>query len=186
MHVLSIPPAFALSQDQTLKFITRDRAETRPRRRLSTGLRSPLSMRSAPSNPSQAPTPPRRGTARAGQAESERSLASKRHIQLSKIRPLARHGADEEAAPRFREAKSRCPKARRSGSQPHGPRPPDTAAGSPEGATDRPGKSNRSAAGNPTWRPRAPVSRPVGASPKGTALRRMADLVPRGSHFKAR
>src|SRR3712207_7830325 len=38
---------FRSSQDQTLKFIRQDRAEARSRRRLSTGLRSPLSMRSA-------------------------------------------------------------------------------------------------------------------------------------------
>jgi hypothetical protein len=46
--------------------------------------------------------------------------------------------ADEETAPRFHGAKNRCPKAQRSGLQPHGPQPPDTAAGSPEGVTDRP------------------------------------------------
>src|SRR5215210_1468882 len=54
LHVLSMPPAFALSQDQTLKFIARDRAGARPRRCLSTRLRSPLSMRSARSSPCQA------------------------------------------------------------------------------------------------------------------------------------
>ncbi len=70
LHVLSIPPAFALSQDQTLKFIRRDQAEAQSRRRLSTGLRSPLSMRSAFSGPCQAPAPPLRGTARAGKGES--------------------------------------------------------------------------------------------------------------------
>jgi hypothetical protein len=52
---------------------------TRPGRNLVTQtpldrLRSPLSMRSAPSNPSHAPTPPLRGTARAGKAESARLL----------------------------------------------------------------------------------------------------------------
>jgi len=51
-----------------------------------------------------------------------------------------RHGADEGKALRFHRAKSRCPKARRSRLQPHGPRPPDTAAGSPEGATDWPAR----------------------------------------------
>ena len=74
LHVLSIPPAFALSQDQTLKFIRQDRAEAPSCRRLSTGLRSPLSMRSAFSGPCQAPTPPLRGTARAGKGESARLL----------------------------------------------------------------------------------------------------------------
>jgi hypothetical protein len=91
-------------------------------------------------------------------------------MRLSKIRPLARHEADEKTTPRRRRAKSKCPKARRSGSQPHGPSPPDTAAGSPEGGTDRLGRSNRSAAGNPTWHPTAPVSRPRWSFPKGDRL----------------
>ena len=78
LHVLSMPPAFALSQDQTLKFIRQDRAEAPSCRRLSTGLRSPLSMRSAFSSPSHAPTPPLRGTARAGKGESARLLPKDR------------------------------------------------------------------------------------------------------------
>ena len=158
MHVLSIPPAFALSQDQTLRFIRQDRAEAQSRRRLSTGLRSPLSMRSAPSDPSHAPTPPLRGTARAGKAESERSLASKRHMRLSKI---SSPNGTKPTKKRPRIAAGEKTGARRHKHhdlQPHGPSLPDT-NGAPEGATDRLGRSNRSAAGNPTWRPRAPVSR---------------------------
>ncbi len=78
LHVLSIPPAFALSQDQTLKFITQDRAEAQSRRRLSTRLRSPLSMRSAPSGPRK-PTPPLHGTAPTRSAESARLLPKDRY-----------------------------------------------------------------------------------------------------------
>ena len=78
LHVLSIPPAFALSQDQTLKFITRDRVKTRPRRRLSN--RAPLTTLDAKRFPKcmQAPTPALRGTARAGKGESARLLPKDR------------------------------------------------------------------------------------------------------------
>jgi hypothetical protein len=37
LHVLGVPPAFALSQDQTLRFVARDRAEAASRRCLSPG-----------------------------------------------------------------------------------------------------------------------------------------------------
>ncbi len=77
--------------------------------------------------------PSRDSTGRQGR---KHSLASKRQMRLSKIGPLGRHEADEETTPRRRGAKNGCPKARRSGSQPHGPRPPNTTASSPEDATD--------------------------------------------------
>ena len=160
LHVLSMPPAFALSQDQTLKFIRQDRAEARSRRRLSTGLRSPLSMRSAFSSPSHAPAPPLRGTARAGKGESARLLPKDIYgcqrsnpscdTEPTKGRPCVSTG--QRAG------------ARRHGNQdlqPHGPRPPDTAAGSPEGTTDWPTR-------------------------KEQPLRcREPDLAPNGANFKA-
>jgi hypothetical protein len=159
LHVLSIPPAFALSQDQTLKFIRQDRAEAPSCRRLSTGLRSPLSMRSAFSSPSHAPAPPLRGTARAGKGESARLLPKDR-CGCQRSHGPSRGTGPTRKRPRVAAGqKNRCPKAQRSGLQPHGPSLPDT-NGSPEGAADRLGRSNRSAAGSPTWHPKAPVSRP--------------------------
>ena len=136
LHVLSIPPAFALSQDQTLKFIRQDRAEARSRRRLSTGLRSPLSMRSASSSSGHAPTSPLRGTARAGQSESARLL------------PKDRCGCQRSGPSRGTEPTRRRPRVsagQRAGARGHedqnssrtalDPRTPR--AGSPEGAADQ-------------------------------------------------
>ena len=114
LHVLSIPPAFALSQDQTLKFITRNRAETRPRRRLSTGLRSPLSMRSALSDPGHAPTPPpsRDSTGRQGRKRAlacfQKTYAAVKDQLPRTARSRRRSGP---ASPRGKEP---CPKAQRS------------------------------------------------------------------------
>ena len=157
LHVLSIPPAFALSQDQTLKFIRQDRAEARSRRRLSTGLRSPLSMQSAFSRPSHAPTPPLRGTARTGKGESARLLPKDRYdCQRS----------DPSDGMKPTGGRPRVAAERRTGAlrhedqelQPHGPSPPDTAAGSPEGAADRPARKEQ------PLRCREPDLAPGGAS----------------------
>ena len=177
LHVLSMPPAFALSQDQTLKFIAQDRAEALSCRRLSTGLRSPLSMRSAFSSPSHAPTPPLRGTARAGKGESARLLpkdgygcqrsSPSRSTKPTKKQPCV--SARQRTGARRHEDQDRS----RTALNPRTPAPARPKAP----PTDRLGRSNRSAAGNPTWRPVAPVSRPVGASPEGTASRRTPDLV---------
>jgi hypothetical protein len=189
LHVLSIPPAFALSQDQTLKFIfiARDRAGARSRRRLSTRLRSPLSMRSAFPSSSHAPTPPLRGTARAGKSESARLLPKDRYgCQRSRgpsrgTEPTRRRphvSAGQRASARRHRDQDRSRTALN-------PRiPPPTRPKAPP--TDRLGRSNRSATGNPIWHPVAPVSRPVGASPKGTASRRTIKLVPSGPDFKTR
>ena len=186
LHVLSIPPAFALSQDQTLKFIRQDRAKTRSRRRLSTRLRSPLSMRSAHSGRHRINTAPVAGTAPAAAAR-KRSLASKRQMRLSKITTLGRHRTDEETTPRFRGAKSWCPKARRSGLQPHGPRPPDT-AGRLARRRHRPTGSEGATAplqqGARLGARRRQFQGPTGTSPEGTASRRMMKIGPPGPDFK--
>jgi hypothetical protein len=126
LHVLSIPPAFALSQDQTLKFIRQDRAEAPPCRRLSTRLRSPLSMQSAFSRPCHAPTPPLRGTARTGKGESARLLPKDRcgcqrsdpSDGMKPTRGRPRVAAERRTSARRHEDRN---------PQPHGPRPPDTA-----------------------------------------------------------
>ncbi len=48
LHVLSMPPAFALSQDQTLRFISKTRPKPGPADALSIRLRSPLSIQRSP------------------------------------------------------------------------------------------------------------------------------------------
>jgi hypothetical protein len=122
-------------------------------------------MRSAFSSSSHAPTPPLRGTARAGKGESARLLPKDRYN-------CQRSGPSNGTKPMKR--RPRVAAGQRTGArrhkdqslQPHGSSPPDTAAGSPKGATDRLGRSNRSAAGYPTWRPMAPVSRPFWSFPR--------------------
>jgi hypothetical protein len=118
-------------------------------------------MRSARSSPCQASAPPLRdGTGARGRM---RSLACFQKTDAAvKDRAPRTAPADEETTPHRCGAKNTCPEAQRSGLQPHGPRPPDTAAGSPEGATD--------------WLAR-----------KEQPLRcREPDLAPGGASFKAR
>ncbi len=124
-----------------------------------------------------------------GRPERKRSLASKRQMRLSKIRPLARRKADEGTTPRRRGAKSRCPKARRSGLQPHSPRPPDT-EGRLARRRHRPTGSEGATAplqqGARLGARRRQFQGPTGTPLKGTASRRTLKLVPRGPDFKTR
>jgi hypothetical protein len=60
LHVLSMPPAFALSQDQTLRFISAARPKPSPADAYSIRLRSPLSMQSTPSSRHHYPPIPAR------------------------------------------------------------------------------------------------------------------------------
>jgi hypothetical protein len=84
--------------------------------------------------PSQRP-PLRDGTGARGRM---RSLACFQKTDAAvKDRAPRTAPADEETTPHRCGAKNTCPEAQRSGLQPHGPRPPDTVAGSPEGVTDR-------------------------------------------------
>jgi hypothetical protein len=125
-------------------------------------------MRSAFPNLCQAPATPLRGTERAGKGESARLLpkdicdcqrsASPLDMEPTEKRPHITAGQRTSA----RRHKDRD-------LQPHGPSLPDT-AGSPEGTTDRLGRSNRSATGSLTWRPRVPVSRPRWGIPEGSRL----------------
>ena len=167
MHVLSIPPAFALSQDQTLKFIKRDQTEARSRRRLSTGLRSPLSMRSAFPNPCQAPAPPLAG--QHGQARAKAPACfQKTYTAVKDQTPRATRSRrrDDPAFPRGKEQVPEGTKIKICSRTALDPRTP-TPARPKAPPTGRPGRSNRSAAGGPTWRPIAPVSRPLELPRKG-------------------
>ena len=128
---------------------------------------------------------PRTGTAPSrdstGRQGRKRSLASKRRIRLSKIRPLGRHRTDKRTTPRHRGAKSRCPRAQRSrfaAARPSTPGHRHQLAGS-EGAT-APLRGTRLGAREHQFQG------PIGASPEGTASRRTLKLVPPGPDFKTR
>jgi hypothetical protein len=120
-------------------------------------------MRSAPSAPYSPRHPFQDGTKGQGR---KRLLSSKRPMRLSKITPRPDRRATRDAASdRQRAAPHRCgtkelvPKGTGSGicsrTALHFRRPGIT----PEGIIGRTGRSNRSAAGGLTWRPKAPVSR---------------------------
>jgi hypothetical protein len=185
LHVLGMPPAFALSQDQTLKFIRRDQAEARSRRRLSTGLRSPLSMRSAFSGSSHAPAPPLRGTAQAGKSENARLLPKD-------ICNCQRSGPSRDTKPTKR--RPHVAAGQRTGAlrhenqdlQPHGPQPPDTAASPPEGVADWPARKEQPLRCKESdLAPKsASFKTPIRTSPQGSASRQTLKLVPFGPDFK--
>ena len=88
LHVLGVPPAFALSQDQTLRFITPGRAEARPGVNLPNGLRSPLSIRSAP------PDRRTRGASLRGKPPDERG---RKHRMLSEDRCCFQRSSPSQA-----------------------------------------------------------------------------------------
>jgi hypothetical protein len=185
LHVLSIPPAFALSQDQTLKFIRQDRAEAPSCRRLSTGLRSPLSMRSAFSSPSHAPAPPLRGTARAGKGESARLLPKDRcGCQRS-------HGPSRGTGPTRK--RPRVSAGQRTGARKHKDQDCSRTARHFQTPTARPkapptGSEGATAPlqGARLGTRKRQFQGPIGASPEGTASRRTLKLVPYGPDFKTR
>jgi hypothetical protein len=115
LHVLSMPPAFALSQDQTLRFIMPSQAKAQPCRCLTD--QAPLTTLDAKrsSDPHHTSTTPR-GTEPAGKA---RTLASKRPMQFSKIRTSKasfssakrRSKEAQKNFPHFCGTKNICPKA---------------------------------------------------------------------------
>jgi hypothetical protein len=127
-------------------------------------------MQSAFSSSSHAPTPPLRGTARAGKGESARLLPKD-------ICGCQRSGPSRDTEPTRR--RPRVSAGRRTGARRHENQdrsrtahhlrtPPPARPKAPP--TDRFGRSNRSAAGNPTWRLEAPVSRPRWSFPRGDRL----------------
>ena len=186
-----MPPAFALSQDQTLKFITRSRAKARPRGNRSAGLRSPLSMRSAPSNPRHRHLPSRKGLCR---QDRKHLLASKKPMRLSKITPPsgpARHGGRGIGPTRGSPASLRGERACARGHetwdlQPHGPSLPK--ARNNTRRHRRPGwKEQPLRCGRPDLAPRGTrFKASPGTSPKGTASRRTPKMMPSGTGFKTR
>jgi hypothetical protein len=147
LHVLSIPPAFALSQDQTLRFISAAKPKAQPRRSLPIRLRSPLSMQCTLQIQAR-PTPPQSRDSIDRQVR-EHLLASKRHIRLSENRsPFGtKPTRGQPASLRGKElvpegTKNRiCSRAALDFQKPQA---------APEGTANWPERSNRSAAGCPT------------------------------------
>jgi hypothetical protein len=111
------------------------------------------------------------------QARRERLLTSKRPMQLSKNTPSlgpARHHwhspEPTKSNPALLQGRSQCPKAQRSRFSSRAALDLLALPATPEGATSRPGKSNRPATGHLTWRSQTPVSGPLRGCPRSLRL----------------
>jgi hypothetical protein len=119
LHVLSMPPAFALSQDQTLRFICATKPKPGPVDAYSIRLRSPLSMQRSPFGHHHH----RRALIQdqGSRIRPQRALASKRPMQLSKNNvfapdpPTPKHqGKPKQRHPTLLQDKERMPEGMKS------------------------------------------------------------------------
>ena len=194
MHVLSMPPAFALSQDQTLRFITHHQARTaRSRGRLSTRLRSPLSTHSArllrpPSAPRRCPvagTAPRHTRQ---QPASARLLASRKPMRLSEIRTPPVGPNRRRMHPASLQSTQPVPESTKDQEHPAERAPPLLEPPAPRGADAEPAKTNTPprcgrldiAPDDASFKP------PIRSLPKGIAPRQTSEMAPLGANFKTR
>jgi hypothetical protein len=147
----------------------RSRAKAQPCRRLSTRLRSPLSMQNAPSGPNQTNTVPVMGQHRQTRPRALACFQKTDAIVIEQTPQSAR--SRRESDPTSLRGKELVPegtKIRICSRTALNPRRPEPHPKVPPTGLER---SNRSAAGCPTWRPRAPVSRPLSELPRRASPR---------------